>query len=165
VVANDVIARILQVLGEGRRNRLDYWRAAKSFPDFTPTTARAWVPEQFELDGWPTLTLVTHVDGHLRQRSGIGLMMETPRQMFARVHASLGPLAPGTLLLTGTPAGIALSVPRWKRVAAEWLLDRVGRAQASLAGFSAGLDFLRPGDVVDVSGGFLGGVERVVTDR
>lgn len=44
VVANDVSARTLQILGEDQANRLDDWNAAKSFPGFAPTTARAWVP-------------------------------------------------------------------------------------------------------------------------
>ncbi len=162
VVANDVTARTVQVLGEGEQDRLDYWSAAKSFPGFAPTSTRAWVPERFELDAWPKLTLETRVNGALRQSASVDLLMETPRQMLARVRETAGPLEPGSLLLTGTPAGIAFAVPRWKRVMGERLLDRVGRLRAVIGGFSAGTEFLRPGDVVEVSGGFLGGFERVI---
>ena len=162
VVANDLTARSLQVLGEGERNRLDYWRAAKSFPGFAPTSTRAFVLERFDLDAWPKLTLETRVNGQLRQRASVDLLIESPRRMLARVRESAGALPPGSLLLTGTPAGIALSIPRWKRAIGERLLDRVGRLQAAIGGFSAGTEFLWPGDVVAVSGGFLGGFERTV---
>jgi len=162
VVANDLSARTLQVLGEGQADQLAYWSAAKSFPGFTPTTARAWVPATFDLDRWPALTLETRVNGVVRQSASLDLLIETPRHMLARVREAAGPLAPHTLLLTGTPAGVAFAIPRWKRAMGKRLLDRVGRLRASLGTFSAGTRFLRPGDHVRVSAGFLGGFERVV---
>jgi 2-keto-4-pentenoate hydratase/2-oxohepta-3-ene-1,7-dioic acid hydratase in catechol pathway len=162
VVANDLSARTLQILGEGARNRLDYWAAAKSFPGFAPTTARAWVPARFELDAWPALTLTTRVNGRIRQQASTDALLERPREMLARVLDALGPLAPGTLLLTGTPAGIALQVPAWKRTLGAWLLDRPGRLRAALAKHSSKTAFLRPGDLVEVSGGWLGGFAQIV---
>ena len=162
VVVNDLTARSLQILGEGTRDRLAYWAAAKSFPGFAPTTARAWVPERFDLDRWPALRLRTRVNGELRQDAEASGMAETPRQMLARVRAAVGPLPANALVSTGTPAGIALEVPAWKRTLGEWLLDRPGRLQAALAGFSSETGFLRPGDVVEVSGGWLGGFARMV---
>ncbi|PRP91534.1 Fumarylacetoacetate (FAA) hydrolase family protein [Enhygromyxa salina] len=162
VVANDVSARSVQILGEGQADRLAYWTAAKSLPGFAPTSARAWIPERFELDLWPALRLETRVNGVVRQDAALDLLVETPRQMLARVCAQRGPLAPGTLVLTGTPAGVAFSVPRWKRAIGERLLDRVGKLRAALTGFSATTDFLRPGDVVSVRAGFLGGFELEV---
>jgi 2-keto-4-pentenoate hydratase/2-oxohepta-3-ene-1,7-dioic acid hydratase in catechol pathway len=162
LVANDVTARSVQILGEGQKDRLAYWTAAKSLPGFAPTSARAWVPERFELDAWPSLRLETRVNGKLRQDAPLELLIETPRQMLARVSASMGALAPGTLLLTGTPAGVAFSVPRWKRALGERVLDRLGKLRAALGSFSARAEFLRPGDLVEVRAGYLGAIEHVV---
>jgi 2-keto-4-pentenoate hydratase/2-oxohepta-3-ene-1,7-dioic acid hydratase in catechol pathway len=162
LVANDVTARSVQILGEGQANRLAYWTAAKSLPGFAPTSARAWVPERFDLDAWPPLRLETHVNGTVRQDASLQLLIETPRQMLARVSASMGALAPGTLLLTGTPAGVAFSVPRWKRALGERVLDRLGKLRAALGSFSARAQFLRPGDRVEVRAGYLGAIEHVV---
>lgn len=162
LVANDVTARSVQILGEGQADRLAYWTAAKSLPGFAPTSARAWVPERFDLDAWPALRLETRVNGTLRQDAPLELLIETPRQMLARVSASMGALAPGTLLLTGTPAGVAFSVPRWKRALGERVLDRLGKLRAALGSFSARAEFLRPGDVVEVRAGYLGAIEHVV---
>jgi 2-keto-4-pentenoate hydratase/2-oxohepta-3-ene-1,7-dioic acid hydratase in catechol pathway len=162
LVANDVTARSVQILGEGQADRLAYWTAAKSLPGFAPTSARAWVPEWFDLDAWPPLRLETRVNGVIRQDAPLELLIETPRQMLARVSASVGALAPGTLLLTGTPAGVAFSVPRWKRALGERLLDRLGKLRAALGSFSARSEFLRPGDVVEVRAGHLGAIEHLV---
>ena len=165
VVANDVTARSLQILGEGQRDRLAYWSASKSLPGFAPTTARAWLPARLDLDAWPALRLQTWVNGVLRQDSALALLLETPRQMLTRVLAATGPLPPNTLLLTGTPAGVAFAVPAWKRALGERLLDRVGKLRAALGGFAATTRFLRPGDIVAVRGGFLGGFVRAVNSE
>ncbi|PRQ04899.1 fumarylacetoacetate hydrolase family protein [Enhygromyxa salina] len=162
VVANDVTARSVQILGEGQDDRLAYWTAAKSLPGFAPTTARAFVPEQFNLDAWPALRLETRVNGAVRQDAGLDLLIETPRQMLSRVCEARGAISPGTLLLTGTPSGVAFSVPRWKRIMGERLLDRLGRLRAAIGSFSASTMFLRPGDVVEVRAGYLGSIVRVV---
>lgn len=163
VVANDVTARSVQILGEGQPDRLAYWTAAKSLPGCKPTSARAWRPERFELDRWPALRLQTRVNGALRQDAALDLLLETPRQMLTRVCAAAGALPPGTLLLTGTPAGVALTVPRWKRALGERLLDRAGRLRAALASYGAGDRFLRPGDLVEVSAGFLGSIAHQIS--
>ncbi|MFO0580614.1 MAG: fumarylacetoacetate hydrolase family protein, partial [Polyangia bacterium] len=73
VVANDVTARSIQILGEGQPDRLAYWTASKSLPGCKPTSARAWLPERFELDRWPALRLQTRVNGALRQDAALEL--------------------------------------------------------------------------------------------
>jgi hypothetical protein len=59
-------------------------------------------------------------------------------------------------VITGTPAGVALKVPRWKRKLGEVMLDRFGKLDAAIDLYAAGAGFLRPGDVVEVDAGFLG---------
>jgi 2-keto-4-pentenoate hydratase/2-oxohepta-3-ene-1,7-dioic acid hydratase in catechol pathway len=163
VLTNDITARSVQILGEGQGDRLAYWSAAKSMPGFAPTSSRAWLAERFDLERWPPLRLETRVNGVVRQDSPLARLVETPRQMLRRVCELSGGLPPKTLLLTGTPAGVAFSVPRWKRAVADRLLDRFGKLRAALANFGATTDFLRPGDVVEVRAGFLGVIEHVVT--
>ena len=162
VVANDLTARSLQILGEGQRDRLAYWGAAKSLPGFAPTTARAWQPARFDLDAWPSLRLETRVNGVVRQDSAVALLQETPRAMLTRVREASGALPPNTLLLTGTPAGVAFSVPGWKRALGDRFLDRMGKLRAALGGYVDTTSFLRPGDEVEVRAGFLGGFVRTV---
>jgi len=162
LVANDASARVLQILGEDRDARMDYWSAAKSLPGFVPTTARAWQPERVDLDAWPALELEARVNGELRQQATLARLSETPRQLLRRVLASCGPLPAETLILTGTPPGPAMSVPRWKQAVGERLLDRLGRLRVALGGFSGATDYLRPGDLVRVSGGYLGAIEQLV---
>lgn len=162
LLVNDVTARSVQILGEGQPDRLSYWTAAKSLPGFSPTSSHAFVPARFDLDAWPALRLETRVNGVVRQEAALDLLIETPRQMLKRVYAAMGPLAAGTLISTGTPAGVAFSVPRWKRVLGELMLDRFGKLRAALGIYSASADFLRPGDVVQVRAGWLGTLERVI---
>ncbi|EDM76392.1 hypothetical protein PPSIR1_07495 [Plesiocystis pacifica SIR-1] len=161
-VANDLTARSLQILGEGQGARLDYWGAAKSLPGLAPTAERAWLFESLPLDRWPELRLRTRVNGELRQDASTSLLMETPRQMLGRILASAGPLPAKAVVLTGTPSGIAFTVPRWKRAVGERLLDRVGKLRAAIGGFTSSTRFLRPGDRVEVDAGPLGGFAHVV---
>lgn len=165
VVANDVSARSLQILGEGQAERLAYWGAAKSLPGFAPTGTHAFVLDRFDLERWPDLQLQTRVNAELRQDSPLSLLMETPRQMLTRVRATCGPLPPNTLLLTGTPAGVAFAVPAWKRALGDRLLDRIGKLRAALVGYATTNRFLRPGDEVEVEIGFLGSIVRRVGTR
>ncbi|MCA9700242.1 MAG: fumarylacetoacetate hydrolase family protein, partial [Myxococcales bacterium] len=165
VLANDITARSLQILGEGQRERMDYWGAAKSQPGFAATGERTWVPATFDLDRWPQLRLEARVNGELRQDAVLSSLLETPRQMLTRVREAAGPLPADTLLLTGTPAGVAFSVPGWKRALGDRFLDRIGKLRAALSGFSEGDQFLRPGDHVEVRAGFLGGFAHVVASE
>lgn len=162
LLCNDLSARSLQVLGEGTAERLEWWRAAKSLPGFCAGAARAWVPARLDLDAWPELQLETYVNGEPRQSARPSAIVDTPRELLARALTFTGPLPPNTLVLTGTPSGVALQVPAWKRALGQRLLDRAGRLRAALAGFSADASFLRPGDRLELRAGFLGRFTQLV---
>jgi 2-keto-4-pentenoate hydratase/2-oxohepta-3-ene-1,7-dioic acid hydratase in catechol pathway len=148
-VANDLTARAVQILGDRAPREIDFWSAAKSFPGFLPVSDAMWVARDAAGDACLRVTLTTRVDGAVRQSSSTMDLVYSPREMLRLA----GPLARGDVVLTGTPSGIALRVPRWKRALAGLLLDRVGRLRAAQRSHER---FLRAGQVVEVDGGALG---------
>jgi 2-keto-4-pentenoate hydratase/2-oxohepta-3-ene-1,7-dioic acid hydratase in catechol pathway len=80
---------------------------------------------------------------------------------FARAVA---PLEPGDLIMTGTPAGVALSVPRWQRALVAPLLGRFGRLGAALRKAHKGRRYLEPGDDIEMEAGPLGSVRATVVE-
>jgi len=160
-VANDLTARAVQILGEKQPEPLAYWSAAKSFAGFLPVTPRCWVPDRID-DRPPELTLATRVNGVSRQASASADLMYRPSQLLAAAAALAGrDLDVGDVVLTGTPAGVAMAVPKWKRRLGELMLDRFGKLDAAIDMYAGGAGFLRPGDLVEVDAGFLGA--RAVT--
>jgi 2-keto-4-pentenoate hydratase/2-oxohepta-3-ene-1,7-dioic acid hydratase in catechol pathway len=154
-VANDLTARTLELLGEGREPSAPYGSAARSFPGFLPVLAQAWVP-MINHDEPPNVTLRTSVNGHLRQEARSSDLALRPSQLLSCAAAALGrDLDVGDLILTGTPAGVALRVPRWKRRLSR-VLDRYGKLDAALQRYVEGAGFLRAGDRVTVEADFLG---------
>lgn len=156
-VANDLTTRTVQIAGEGSVRKLDFWTAAKSFADFLPVGDRVWCAHTPQLDSLPSLTLETRVNGLVRQSASTHSLLYTPRQLlqYAVQHAPDGVLRRHDLILTGTPAGVALRVPAWKRRLAA-LLPRRQRIRAAIRSNLHNAQFLRPGDVLTFSAGWLG---------
>jgi len=156
-VACDVTARSVQILGEGVANRLDFWSAAKSFPSTLLIGAEVVTPAD---DVCPQVPLTTTVRGQRRQHSSTAELLWSPRELlrFAVGATGASGLRAGDVVLTGTPGGVALAVPRWKRWIADRVLDRFGklRAAARLPGF------LAAGDELAIDGGPLGGARAIV---
>lgn len=154
-VVNDLTARAVQLLGEGQPQRGRYWSAAKSLPGFLPAVATAWVPAR-PSDAPPSVNLRTLVNGQVRQEALATDLAFRPSQLLAAASAHLGrALGPGDLVLTGTPAGVALRVPRWKRRLSR-MLDRFGKLDAAIGLYVEGGGFLRCGDRVTVEAEVLG---------
>lgn len=156
-VANDLTARSVQIAGEAGRDKLALWSAAKSFAGFLPVGAQLWRPFQPDLTCFPDLLLQTWVNGELRQSAHSSQMLYSPRQLLCAAAA----VAPGgllqqyDLLLCGTPAGIGLSIPAWKRRLASLLPPR-WRVQAALRANRHNPRLLQPGDQVRCCAGWLG---------
>lgn len=152
-LANDLSARSLQILGEGQANRLDYWSASKSFAGFLPVGPV--VPSQTaEL---PSVVVRTRVNGQLRQEcSTDDLILSLPGLLEHTCRRAGGALVAGAVILTGTPSGVALQVPAWKRKLGDKLLDRFGKLRAAISTYSGSDRFCGPGDVIEVDGGMLG---------
>jgi 2-keto-4-pentenoate hydratase/2-oxohepta-3-ene-1,7-dioic acid hydratase in catechol pathway len=160
-VANDLTARACQILGEGQHDAMPYWSVAKSFPGFLPVSPRCWIPDRSD-DRPPELKLATRVNGASRQDSAATDLMYRPSRLLAAAATLAGrDLDVGDVVLTGTPPGVALKVPRWKRRLGELMLDRFGKLDAAIDMYAHGAGFLRPGDRVEIDAGFLG--TRTVT--
>lgn len=162
-VANDLTARSVQITGEAGRDKLALWSAAKSFAGFLPVGAQLWRPFQPDLASFPDLLLQTWVNGELRQSAHSSLMLYSPREVLCAAAAA----APGGLLqqydlvLCGTPAGIGLSIPAWKRRLASLLPPQL-RVQAALRSNRNNPRLLHPGDQVRCCAGWLGQSEIAI---
>jgi 2-keto-4-pentenoate hydratase/2-oxohepta-3-ene-1,7-dioic acid hydratase in catechol pathway len=103
VVTNDVSARDQQL------PKTQFYES-KSYRTFTPTGPALVILEEGELERFGDLRLRLWVDGELRQDELASDMIHGPLEAFTAL-ARFQDLAPGDLLLTGTPVGTALSAP------------------------------------------------------
>jgi 2-keto-4-pentenoate hydratase/2-oxohepta-3-ene-1,7-dioic acid hydratase in catechol pathway len=166
-LANDISARTIAVLGEGRPNRYEYWGVSKSFPGFLPVGDKMWVPYEDEPDSILCTYITTTVNGLVRQRQTTRNMMYTPREMLFFISKAYPDELPsrGDVVLTGTSSGVALQVPAWKAGLANILrLDRFVKLFFSILSGEGNRKYLRAGDVVRVSGGMLGVVETRIIE-
>lgn len=165
VLTGDFTSRSFMVLGEGQGNQYDYWGAAKSFSGFAVVGDRMWVPDGFPPDGSLEVMLETKVNGELRQRGSSGDNVYSVRQLLAYVASAYpdAPLQAGTVIMTGTPPGVAFQVPSWKRELADFFdLDRLTRMESVMDAYRDDRSFLRPGDVVNHEAGPFGSMNLVV---
>jgi 2-keto-4-pentenoate hydratase/2-oxohepta-3-ene-1,7-dioic acid hydratase in catechol pathway len=166
LIANDISARSLAVMGEGQKNRFDYWGVSKSFPRFTPVSESIWVPYTHLPDAIPCVVLKTYVDGRLRQSEHTNNLIYTPADMLRFIHKSYPstPLSKGDMILTGTPGGVIFNVPRWKSRLTNLVgLDRFQKLAISQKKNSAE-KFLDVGSEVSVSAEWLGNVDITITE-
>ncbi|HYO70683.1 MAG TPA: fumarylacetoacetate hydrolase family protein [Archangium sp.] len=157
-LANDVTARTVQVLGEGRPDRMAFWGAAKSFPGFLVPGPVLWVPDAPRTEACLDVTLTLTVNGEVRQRGRTMELIASPRELLrlaARAVPS-GLLEKGDAVLTGTPSGVAFTVPAWKRKLAALLPGSTARLSAALRTHVPNPRILKAGDVVEMDGGVLG---------
>jgi len=104
VVTNDVSARDLQL------PKTQFFEA-KSYPTFTPTGPRLVVLEPGDWERFEDLQLKLWVNGDVRQDAVVGEdMLYKPLEALQGL-SQFQPLAPGDLVLTGTPGGTALKAP------------------------------------------------------
>ncbi|MCP3142331.1 fumarylacetoacetate hydrolase family protein [Pyxidicoccus xibeiensis] len=156
-LANDVTARSVQVLGEGRADRMAFWSAAKSFAGFLVAGRVLWAPDVPQAAACLDVTLTLTVNGELRQKGRTMDLVAAPRELLLRAAraAPSGVLEKGDVVLTGTPSGVAFTVPAWKRRLAA-LLGPGARLSAALRAHARNPRMLKAGDVVEMDGGVLG---------
>ncbi len=153
-IANDLSARSLAVLGEGRPNRYEYWGVSKSFAGFTPISEQVWIPNKFKANAIPCIMLETLVNNDIRQQQMTSDLIYTPLQMLQAIHRKYPntPLEKGDLVLTGTPGGVAMSAPRWLMRLADIIgMDRFEKLE-SVTEEDDLAKFLKAGDKVLTSG-------------
>jgi 2-keto-4-pentenoate hydratase/2-oxohepta-3-ene-1,7-dioic acid hydratase in catechol pathway len=143
VVTNDVSARDIQL------PQTQFYEA-KSYPTFTPCGPALVLLDPGELKRFADLWLRLRVNGELRQYETAADMIYGPLQAL-RALARFQRLDPGDLVLTGTPAGTALSAPpRPVQLLASLLPDHV-KWRMFFRGQAGNPRYLREGDVIEAS--------------
>lgn len=152
VLVNDVTARSIQIAGLGAADALSYWSAAKGFDGFLPMSSQMACPVEAEADRWPDVVLRTRVNGQVRQQSALQNLLYSPLEVLTHAAQQSGApvLRKHDVVLSGTPAGIALQVPKWKRVLASWLPSTMA-IRTAWRSQARNPQFLKPGDTVEVS--------------
>ena len=161
--ANDLTARICQVLGEGERSPYDYWACAKSFPRFLPCAAHVWAPAH-GIAALPELVIATRVNGEELQRASTRELVYDLPTIVRTASSHLGrPLARGDVISTGTPAGVGMRLSPLRRRVAGFVKDRFRKTELLVSAYATSNALLRPGDVVEVDAGPAGRVRARLT--
>jgi len=103
VLTNDVSARQIQL------TKTQFYES-KSYPTFTPVGPWLTLVDAADLATLDSLRLSLSVNGEVRQDSTVADMIVRPARALSLL-SRFQPMAPGDLLLTGTPGGTALKAP------------------------------------------------------
>ena len=140
VVANDVSARQVQLV------KTQFYEA-KSYPTFTPAGPWLTLVDAADLARLSSLRLTLSVNGEMRQDAFAADMIVRPAEALTLL-SRFQPLAPGDLLLTGTPGGTALKAPAKRRGGLAGLLPPATRWQLFFRRQAANPRYLHDGDVI-----------------
>ena len=140
VMANDVSARDIQLPEE-------QWFRGKSFRTFCPVGPYFYLFDRGDAKRLSELRLRLWVNGTLRQDATAAQLIYGPAPTLTLLSRSLD-LAPGDLLLTGTPGGVALRPPTGLARRLGALLPPARRMRAFVAAQAKRSEYLRDGDLV-----------------
>jgi 2-keto-4-pentenoate hydratase/2-oxohepta-3-ene-1,7-dioic acid hydratase in catechol pathway len=140
VVADDVSARQVQLV------KTQFYES-KSYPTFTPAGPWLTLVDAADLARLGSLRLTLSVNGEVRQDSTTADMIVRPAQALTLL-SRFQPMAPGDLLLTGTPGGTALKAPAKIAGLAAGLLPPATRWKLFFKRQAADPRYLRDGDVI-----------------
>jgi 2-keto-4-pentenoate hydratase/2-oxohepta-3-ene-1,7-dioic acid hydratase in catechol pathway len=140
VVADDVSARQIQLV------KTQFYES-KSYPTFTPVGPWLTLVDAADLARLGSLRLTLSVNGEVRQDSTTADMIVRPAQALTLL-SRFQPMAPGDLLLTGTPGGTALKAPAKIAGLVAGLLPPATRWKLFFERQAANPRYLRDGDVI-----------------
>ncbi len=144
VVTNDVSARDIQL------PQTQFYEA-KSYPTFTPVGPKLVLLTADELKRFGDLRLRLSVNGQERQNALVdGDMLYRPLQALQSL-TQFQELAPGDLVLTGTPAGTALSAPPKPMQLIGNLLPPALKWKVFFSRQAGNRKYLQHGDIVEAS--------------
>ena len=103
-ILNDISARTLQ-----RTHK--QWYRGKSLDGFTPMGP--WIVTADEIPYPPVLDIGTRVNGQLRQNSSTGCLIHGVGEILSEISAGMT-LRAGSVIATGTPAGVAMGMAQPK---------------------------------------------------
>jgi 2-keto-4-pentenoate hydratase/2-oxohepta-3-ene-1,7-dioic acid hydratase in catechol pathway len=104
VVTDDVSARQIQLV------KTQFYES-KSYPTFTPVGPWLTLVDASDLTRLSSLRLTLRVNGDVRQDNTVAADMIVGPARALTLLSRFQPMAPGDLLLTGTPGGTALKAP------------------------------------------------------
>jgi 2-keto-4-pentenoate hydratase/2-oxohepta-3-ene-1,7-dioic acid hydratase in catechol pathway len=133
IVTNDVSARDVQL------SKIQFFES-KSYPTFTPVGPALVLVNGDELKRFDDLRLQLSVNGELRQNAVVGGDMLFPPVEALQALSRFQRLEPGDLVLTGTPAGTALTSG-----------GKQMELKAFLAAQADNPNFLHDGDVIEAT--------------
>jgi 2-keto-4-pentenoate hydratase/2-oxohepta-3-ene-1,7-dioic acid hydratase in catechol pathway len=158
VVTNDVSARDVQL------PQTQFYEA-KSYPTFTPVGPELVLLSADELKRFGDLRLRLSVNGDERQNALVDPdMLYRPLQALQSL-TQFQELAPGDLVLTGTPAGTALSAPPKPLQIIGNLLPPNLKWKVFFSRQAANTKYLQDGDIVEASIGTDDGAIDLGTQR
>ena len=140
VVADDVSARQIQLV------KTQFYES-KSYPTFTPVGPWLTLVDAAGLARLGSLRLTLSVNGQVRQDSTTADMIVRPAQALTLL-SRFQPMAPGGLLLTGTPGGTALKAPAKLAGMIAGLLPPATRWRLFFPRQAANPRYLSDGDVI-----------------
>jgi 2-keto-4-pentenoate hydratase/2-oxohepta-3-ene-1,7-dioic acid hydratase in catechol pathway len=149
VVTNDISARQIQL------TKTQFYEA-KSYPTFTPAGPWLTLVDAADLAELDSLRLTLSVNGRVRQDSTVADMIVRPAQALTLL-ARFQPMAPGDLLLTGTPGGTALKAPAKAAAKLAGLLPPATRWRLFFRREARNPRYLRDGDVITATIGSADG--------
>ena len=140
VVANDVSARQVQLV------KTQFYES-KSYPTFTPVGPWLTLVDASDLALLGSLRLTLRVNGEVRQDSTTADMLVQPARALTLL-SRFQPMAPGDLLLTGTPGGTALKAPAKIAGLLAGLLPPATRWKLFFGRQAGNPSYLHDGDVI-----------------
>ena len=140
VVADDVSARQIQLV------KTQFYES-KSYPTFTPAGPWLTLVDAADLAELDSLRLTLSVNGEIRQDSTAADLIVRPAQALTLL-SRFQPMAPGDLLLTGTPGGTALKAPPKITGKLAALLPPATRWKLFFGQQAANPRYLHDGDVI-----------------
>jgi len=140
VITNDVSARQIQL------TKTQFYES-KSYPTFTPAGPWLTLVDAADLAQLDSLRLTLSVNGQMRQDSTAADMIVRPAQALTAL-ARFQPMAPGDLLLTGTPGGTALKAPAKAAEKLAGLLPPATRWKLFFGREARNPRYLHDGDVI-----------------
>ena len=141
-IANDVSARDIQI------PQTQFFKG-KSYRGFCPVGPYLTVLDPVEIGSLDGLDLTLSVNGAIRQRDSTANLVFKPAETITEL-SHFSDVAPGDLLLTGTPSGCALRVPPpMLRKLMQLLLPEPKLWRAFIQSQSKRREYLQPGDIVN----------------
>ena len=143
-ITNDVSARDVQIPQE-------QWDKGKSYRTFCPTGPYLYLLDAEDVALLDNLELRLWVNSELRQSASTADMLYKPAETLRELSGVMD-LDPGDLILTGTPAGVAIAPPpKAVQKATALVLTPERRSELFVKGQLKNPRYLKPGDLIRAS--------------